>query len=555
MNGQGDRPHGYRIAVDERGAILPLLALVIVVLLAFAAFAVDLGAAWGERTQDQSAADAAVMAAALQYLHDEGSPSSAETITIVMDYVSRNLADPPTLAEWQSCVDDDKPDGSYVPLTDDQDPVNTYDCISLRQESDAPTRLRVRIPTRAVTTSFASIVGIETIDVSASAIAEIAYSDSARILPFSLPLNPGTEECLGVPPNGHNDGDVAPCADGSDSGNFGLLDSPWFGAGPPHGTGDVCDDKQQSYEERTEHNLAIGLDHIVKEWPHDPLPSVNADMRHFGEGIDDCTSADGDEEPFILKTETGSETGNASVFSDGMVGPGPYGVTDPSTDPSTPPQPGKIRQKGGLNDGMVGGTAGNPEFPDTINFDGADLDNVGLWQYLIGTYHGDCDFSDDQIIGRARTEQLIDCVTVSGASDEKPGFSEALLESPRYAVVPVLNYTNQTGTGYYPIVDLLPVYIQSTWYDCTNSKIGCLFHPADFPEDDPLSPDYYSTYFNPGEGEAEPCYQKKTGDPCEDPALIKLKGASAIVLDWDWLPPGAENAIGDAAPYAVQLYR
>ena len=48
---------------SEDGAILPLFGLLIVVLLVFAAFTVDLGAAWAERRQLQSAADAGAMAA------------------------------------------------------------------------------------------------------------------------------------------------------------------------------------------------------------------------------------------------------------------------------------------------------------------------------------------------------------------------------------------------------------------------------------------------------------------------------------------------------------
>ena len=51
---------------NEDGAILPIVALLIVVLLVFAAFTVDLGAAWAERRHDQSAADAAVLAAATE---------------------------------------------------------------------------------------------------------------------------------------------------------------------------------------------------------------------------------------------------------------------------------------------------------------------------------------------------------------------------------------------------------------------------------------------------------------------------------------------------------
>ena len=43
---------------DESGAILPIFALMLIMLLLFAALAVDLGAAWAQRRTSQTAADA-----------------------------------------------------------------------------------------------------------------------------------------------------------------------------------------------------------------------------------------------------------------------------------------------------------------------------------------------------------------------------------------------------------------------------------------------------------------------------------------------------------------
>ena len=49
---------------DDRGLAMVLVALVMVVLLVFAAFVVDVGAVYNLRRQDQSAADSAALAAA-----------------------------------------------------------------------------------------------------------------------------------------------------------------------------------------------------------------------------------------------------------------------------------------------------------------------------------------------------------------------------------------------------------------------------------------------------------------------------------------------------------
>ena len=52
----------------ERGAIAPIFALILVILLIFAALTTDLGAAWAVRRTAQATVDAAVMAAATEYL-------------------------------------------------------------------------------------------------------------------------------------------------------------------------------------------------------------------------------------------------------------------------------------------------------------------------------------------------------------------------------------------------------------------------------------------------------------------------------------------------------
>ena len=72
---------------SEDGAILPLFGLLIVVLLVFAAFTVDLGAAWAERRQLQSAADAGAMASVLPPLAIGDNIAST-----AMDFVDANLA-------------------------------------------------------------------------------------------------------------------------------------------------------------------------------------------------------------------------------------------------------------------------------------------------------------------------------------------------------------------------------------------------------------------------------------------------------------------------------
>jgi hypothetical protein len=140
-------------------------------------------------------------------------------------------------------------------------------------------------------------------------------------------------------------------------------------------------------------------------------------------------------------------------------------------------------------------------------------------------------------------------------------FDDRILESPRFAVVPVLNYLSgdQYGSKWWAIRDLRPVYLQSTWYDCTNGgDPECLFLPDNFELLDGFDPtirDNYSILFNPGEGDTAPCHLDNGGN-CIAPntSRFEMMGLSAIVLDWDWFPPDAKNQFGGSAPLEVFLY-
>ncbi|MDH3755828.1 MAG: pilus assembly protein TadG-related protein, partial [Acidimicrobiia bacterium] len=72
MGGFGCAPELQRIVMamrrndtnsNERGAVLPLIAIMIAAVTTFAALAVDLGNVTNERRQDQSTADAAALGA------------------------------------------------------------------------------------------------------------------------------------------------------------------------------------------------------------------------------------------------------------------------------------------------------------------------------------------------------------------------------------------------------------------------------------------------------------------------------------------------------------
>ena len=81
----------------ERGATAIIIALLLVVLMGFAALAVDIGAGMVERRGDQTAADVAVMAGAIEALN--GAPAM---ITEALQYARLNLPTSYTDAEYQA---------------------------------------------------------------------------------------------------------------------------------------------------------------------------------------------------------------------------------------------------------------------------------------------------------------------------------------------------------------------------------------------------------------------------------------------------------------------
>lgn len=537
-------------ARSESGAVLPLFALLLVVLLGFAAFGVDLTSAYAETREARSTADAAVLAAALQYLTDD-SPSGEELFAIVTDYVETNWgADKaPTTADWEACTDDAPSD--YSPVEDSSgNPIS--ECLTLKQVNDEPALLRLRLPDYAMPTSFASLLGFDTMDISAIATAELRYSLVQNILPVSVPANPRTEECLGTPPRGHLPLDPVLC-DGATSGVFGILDTPFFGADDPHFTNaypsaasTTCSDRTLPNEvaERASHSFAVGLDHLITVHPDADTFTVGDPLQgNDPPGADSCTN-DGSV-PFALRPDTGNSA-NRQAINDGLIGP-----------PGTP-SPANSNAEGRLRQDS------SPSFSSLrLSFDiqgtsnDFTLDNVGLWEYLASG----CPDVATAAPGRAKTNAMLDCLSTGS-----PAFSAELLESPRFAVVPELNYeacdlVNSNNCNYgnkwWPVLSLVPVYLHSTWYDC-DSNDQCVFQPADFTPD-PTDIETYSGLFNPGESDIGPCLLDTTAGTCEDGSAINankfsLRGITAIVLSWDMLPANAENQLGGFAPFEVFLH-
>ena len=484
---------------NEAGAVLPIFGLLIIVLLVFAAIAVDLGAAWAQRRQSQTAADAGVMAAALEYLRD--SPSNETGIfNLVNDYVNANLAEPDlTWSDWASCTDPERPTdydplGSGGLLDGDGDGTegDETDCISLKQVDDEPAILRVWLPNRLVPTTFARVIGVDTIAVSAFAEAEIRYLETSKIIPFSLPADAEVDYCLDTPPNGQLPDVTPPC--GSNAGNFGFLDIHWYGSPDPHdNVAQSCGNSPYpNFAARTPTNLAIGIDHVLTPWPDEnndgmdiypPYdgydgPGLNIDVPGTDPYVDGCINAESGSTPYAVNTQTG----NAQLLDVGLLGAPQFGLYN---------APGRLRQLSSYSpaDWISAADASLTISDDDETFA---VDNVGLWEYLADTASGECARSKfNNLEGRELTDQMLLCLTT--ADHNTVLFSEEIVDSPRFSLVPVLNYTSQTGTDAWAIITMRPIYIQTLWFACKDNQSNdpwCIFEPDGFdtyvPPDAPL---------------------------------------------------------------------
>jgi len=493
----------------ESGAVLPIFALLIVILLAFAALAVDLGAAWAQRRQSQTAADAGVMAAALQYLRNTP-PDQTGIFELVNLYANANLSGPDlTYDDWHNCTDPDRP-ADYAYLGQDGDweypsgSAASTPCISLKQADDQPAVLRVRLPDTDISTAFARVVGIDTIAVTAAAEAEILYTESSRILPFSLPSEPNLEECLGTPPTGLLPQDVAPC-EGSTQGNFGMVDSPWFGAGAPYGTDTQSCPNDPNFRSRTPLNLALGLDHIITSWPDLDGDELTYDGPDPGETqsasdpvADSCDNVDSDLPPYILLTEPGNTQTGSEIMQAGFL-EGPFGTAGTY---------GRFRQTTGTNpthDIAVTTNGATLNLRDnTLN---VSVDNVGLWEYL--DFDGNsfnntacAKKSFEDAVGRQLTEQMSLCLDYIETLEDGQYFTDDILTSPRFALVPVLNYErgSQYGSKWWAVMELRPVYVQTSWYLCGQPTGDCLFQPDDFENYTPVNAPVWVKLTSPAYG-------------------------------------------------------
>ena len=84
---------------DERGAVLVFTALLLVVMMGFAAIAVDAASAWSEKREVQTAADMGSLAAIQEIPRTLLADAVANSASVGADFVTRNADATPTVGE------------------------------------------------------------------------------------------------------------------------------------------------------------------------------------------------------------------------------------------------------------------------------------------------------------------------------------------------------------------------------------------------------------------------------------------------------------------------
>ena len=172
-----------RAREDERGVTLILFTLMLTVLLVFVALALDTGLVYNEHRQDQSAADAAALAA-IKDLVTQGRNEAVQTI-FALTWDNTKTTTGQTLDEWKarwgSCVDPDR-DATLYPDVSSASP-----CISFAADNR---RVRVKLPTMKVKSTFGQVVGIDKFTTSAAAEAETFVGERYAVFGVSQTCSP-----------------------------------------------------------------------------------------------------------------------------------------------------------------------------------------------------------------------------------------------------------------------------------------------------------------------------------------------------------------------------
>lgn len=479
----------------ERGAIMIFVAISLVLLMGFAAIAVDYGSGVVERRLDQNTADTAVLSSGVQLIV---SGNVQEAVDTAKDFVDTNLGRVVTAADWAACVD---PEALQYPSTAVPGVTGGSDCISFGPNADgtAFAKIRVRIPNQTANTYFARILGFDGLETFAIAEAQLTGSGGmSGAFPAAVFSGAQTGDSFCIK-TGTGAANKESCGAPS-SGDFGNFQPYFYTEISPGAPKSLCTSGNQPAP--LSRVIADGLDHFLGT-----TTAVPGNRRNGG----DCPHFPGP--LFPNRVDSGSGYSNNDI-TDGLVLGGDYdGIFT-----------GRLTRR---NWGASYGSA-------TI-FQ-RDLDNRPLWSYVdtsvaTQTAYPACwaasqgpaqHTSSANAAGEAAFQQaqqdMTDCLS-SGPPDSL--FVDDLWETPRLTIVPMYHQSTHLGNNAccYDIKGFVPVFIDGLWTD-TGSQWTC---------DGGIVNDSEGGFCKHEPGRAGTIHINAGG-------LRKVDSASAIVLSCDVLP-------------------
>lgn len=423
------------LAKEDSGVSAILIALCMVVLLGFAAVAIDAaGVGFNERRQDQSASDVgaltAVQFAVTTNLGNpcSGAPSQVARCNGASEAIEvANLTlDDPSLANWSDPSLCGTPPSGFTAASASQ-------CIAFNSNAQ---RAWVRIPTIDRPTFLAGVIGFGSIGTSADAIAGADVDSPGAVLPFLLPgsASSANYECLKAFANP----DFGPCSNSPVSGNFGSADFFLYG-NVTTGWTEKCSGDTNG---RLVANIARGVDH-----PLSTHPTGN------GSGVQETANCPVfSAQPNMVDSQSGvgSNLEQGLVYGDSAYSPAPY--------------PGRIQDSGGYLVRNGGGST-----PDVT------IDDSALWTYLIPGLT-----SPSSCASVVNATQMEICIADAKAAATVI-FTDDLVESLRFGWVPELwesDFSAIPSGKNYHIKDFRPVYLDTTWYGCQPTECSIMHTPG-----------------------------------------------------------------------------
>ncbi len=373
-----------------------IVALSLVVLMVFAALAIDMGSLYAARRSDQNAADAAAMAG-LQEDTAAGILAEVDRVASATLEVSTGTID------WKACSTAD-PDYVDLVLTIGS---NKYNCIT---QDNAGQALQVKLPARELSSTFGKVVGVNSFTHDAFAIGGVITAGFGGVLPFGLNSTGSSNlQCLKTGTSPHSE---APC-DGPASGSFGYLDFSWFGNVEKQ-TPTTCTGATQG---RLERNIAGGVDHDL---------GTNDSPETTKTDTDECTSTK--LRAYKVPAQTGmtpQTLGNGAYAGAYADGPGRLARID------------------------VDFTSGAGQ--TTIS--GYKFDNNALWDFMVPA---DTDGSGSVVVPSSCNKAMFDAVADSGDYTLVPDSIRSLISAlpTRAEATRVLmdrcltHYTGRSWTGF-----------------------------------------------------------------------------------------------------------